>query len=134
MSVLCSPGAPQTCLWSVDLIMRSTNFVVARGGSSKSAYERSDALWGLNHRAARLRRPSTVLEIRHNACDELNDIDPAAVLRDLSASLDEAKKFKGLSLNLGWLHYRSLSMAEHHAEITREQVAIEAEHRLENQE
>lgn len=134
MSVLCSPGAPQTCLWSVNLIIRSTNSVVARGGSSKSGYERSDALRGLIHRAARLRRPSTVSEIRHNACDELDNIDQAAVLTDFSASLDEAGKLKGFSLNLIWSHYRSLSRVGHRAEIAREEVAIDAARRLETQE
>ncbi|WP_237700391.1 DUF1016 N-terminal domain-containing protein [Acidithiobacillus ferrivorans] len=55
-------------------------------------------------------------EIRHNACDELGDIDQAAVLADLSVSLDEAEKLKGFSPNLSWSHYRSLSMVEHRAE------------------
>ncbi|MFA6181512.1 YhcG family protein [Acidithiobacillus sp.] len=55
-------------------------------------------------------------EIRHNACDELDDIDQAAVLADLSTSLDEAEKLKGFSPNLSWSHYRSLSMVEHRAE------------------
>lgn len=55
-------------------------------------------------------------EIRHNACDELGNIDQSAVLADLSVSLDEAEKLKGFSPNLSWSHYRSLSMVEHRAE------------------
>ena len=55
-------------------------------------------------------------EIRHNACDELSDIDQATVLTDLSATLDDAEKLKGFSPNLSWSHYRSLSMVEHRAE------------------
>lgn len=55
-------------------------------------------------------------EIRHEARDELGDIDQAAVLADLSASLDEAEKLKGFSPNLSWTHYRTLSTVEHHAE------------------
>ena len=55
-------------------------------------------------------------EIRHNACDELDDIGQSAVLADLSVSLDVAEKLKGFSPNLSWSHYRSLSMVEHRAE------------------
>ncbi|MDP1589463.1 MAG: PDDEXK nuclease domain-containing protein [Prosthecobacter sp.] len=55
-------------------------------------------------------------EIRHEVRDELGDIDQAAVLADLSASLDETKKLKGFSPNLSWTHYRTLSTVEHHAE------------------
>ncbi|QKE40030.1 MAG: hypothetical protein HO274_00805 [Ferrovum myxofaciens] len=64
----------------------------------------------------------------------MDNIDQAVVLSDFSASLDEAEKFKGLSLNLNWLHYRSLSRAEHRAEIAREEVAIDAACCLETQE
>lgn len=55
-------------------------------------------------------------EIRHNACDELGDIDQTVMLADLSASLEEAEKLKGFSPNLSWSHYRSLSMVEHRVE------------------
>ena len=55
-------------------------------------------------------------EIRHKACDELSNLDQAAVLADLSTALETAEKLKGFSSNLSWSHYRTLSIIEHHAE------------------
>lgn len=64
-------------------------------------------------------------EIRHEARDELRDLDQATVQADLSAALDAAQWLKGFSPHLSWTHYRTLSAVGHQAE--RSFYEIEAE-------
>lgn len=64
-------------------------------------------------------------EIRHEARDELNGLDQAIVLADLSAALNTTQCLKGFSPQLSWTHYRTLSAIGHEAE--RSFYEIEAE-------
>ena len=55
-------------------------------------------------------------EIGHEARDQLADIDTAAVLADLAASLEHVDQRRAFSAHLSWTHYRTLCSVENRAE------------------